>query len=870
MKHQSLSLTRNVLLSAIVLLTLGGSTGVLAAPPASLAPFIERHCVDCHNSASPEGGLDLSSHGSDFTDAALQAKWVRIHDRVRDGEMPPRDAVQPSAVDRAAFLRSLSADLNAAHSKSKGTVLRRLNRHEYERTLNALLGTHVQVADLLPDDGRAHGFDNIGAALDLSPVQLQRYMEAAAIALDACVSFGPRPEPRMQSLTFDTGRNAANIGKSWIKRPDDAVAVVTECCSPVKVYELQIRHTADYRVKLHVSAHQSDRPVVYRVHAGRDFFDSMPMFGVFEAAPGDAAVSEFNVLLRPNETIRLWPELPQYWLKDSDIPGYEGPGIALHRLEVEGPLYDEWPSRGHRLRFGDIPAEDTGPKNQRDKPWYRPRYQLVSSNPASDLARVLPPFLEAAFRRPVSADMAAPFIAIGKAELDDGATLDQALRTAQIAALCAPDFLFLLEPVARLSESNSQTPDPASQATRLDDYALAARLSYMLWGLPPDVELLELAARGELTSFNGKPQASSDPASSDPASSGLRSSGSGSTDASRRLRLAVKRADSHESDDPMLRAQAERLLADPRGIHFTRHFTDQWLNLREIDFTSPDKQLYPEYDALLRHAMLEETRLFFDEVLRRNLPVTEFLHSDWTFLNERLAEHYGIAGVKGVAKRRVSLKPEHHRGGVLTHASVLKVSANGTTTSPVTRGAYVLERILGIEPPPPPPGVPGVEPDIRGATTLREQLEKHRSLTTCNSCHRVLDPPGFALESYDVMGGWRENYRSLGKDFPKPTTEQTGGRNVQWRIGPPVDASGETPDGRKFANLAEYQRTLLEKPEVFTHALVEKIAVYATGRGMGFSDREELARIANVVGAKGYGFRDLIHEVLQSELFRDK
>ena len=449
-----------------------------------------------------------------------------------------------------------------------------------------------------------------------------------------------------------------------------------------------------------------------------------------------------------------------------------------------------------------------------------PELPAGEQRPGRRSGRVLPPFLEAAFRRPVTAEIAAPFVAIGQAELAAGSSLEQALRTAQMAALCSPDFLFLLEPEGRL-----------------DDYAVAARLSYMLWGLPPDAELLSLAAKGELTVG----QASS-----------LPSSQAGS------LR--------HET----LRLQTERLLADRRAGHFIRHFPDQWLNLREIDFTTPDKQLYPEHDALLQHAMLEETRLFFNEVLRKNLPVTEFLHSDWTFLNQRLAEHYGIDGVKGVAMRRVSLKPEHHRGGVLTHASVLKVSANGTTTSPVKRGAFVLDRILGIEPPPPPPGVPGVEPDIRGATTLREQLAKHRSLTTCNSCHRVIDPPGFALENYDVIGGWREHYRSLGKDFPKPPAERTGGRDVGWRVGPPVDASGETPDGRAFANLAEYKQTLLAEPDAFTLALIEKVAVYATGRAMGFSDRPELERIAQAVAAKGHGFRDLIHEVVQSDLFRNK
>ncbi|MEZ6089721.1 MAG: DUF1592 domain-containing protein [Pirellulaceae bacterium] len=780
----------------------------LVAVASEVTPFLEQHCFDCHNDSTKEGGLDLTSiniQSDGLSDVGLLAKWVRIYDRVRTGEMPPASTERPPASELSSFLRQTAETLNAAHLKQKGTVLRRLNRHEYERTLNALLGTNVQVADLLPDDGRAHGFDTIGEALDLSPVQIQRYMEAAGIALDACVNFGPAPESSLQSLTFDTGRNERNIGKSWIKRSDGAVAVVTECCSAVKVYELQIRHSANYRVKLHVSAHQSDEPIVYRVHAGRDFFDSMPLLNVYEAQPGDAQINEFLVPLRPQETIRLWPELPKYWLKDTEIPKYTGPGIALHKLEVEGPLYAEWPSRGHKLRFGDIPAEDTGPKHQRDKSWYRPAYRLVSSTPEEDLRRVLLPFLEAAFRRPATDEIAEPFIAIGIAELADGVRLDDALRTAQIAALCSIDFLYLLEPEGTL-----------------DGFALASRLSYMLWGLPPDTELLSLAANQQLT------------------------------------------------QSETLRAQTERLLSDPRADYFSRNFTDQWLNLREIDFTTPDKQLYPEYDTLLRHSMLQETRLFFDEMLQNNRPVTEFLDSNWTYLNEPLAKHYRIDGVDGVAMRRVSLRPEHHRGGILTHAAVLKVSANGTTTSPVMRGAFVLDRILGVEPPPPPPGVPGVEPDIRGATTLREQLEKHRSLESCNACHRVLDPPGFALENYDVMGGWRENYRSLGKSFPKPSDELTGGSNVSWRVGPPVDASGETAAGKPFNNLDDYKQILLSQPQNFVRALATKLATYGSGRGMGFSDRPELNRIVQRVSQRTGGLRDLVHEVVQSDLFRSK
>jgi hypothetical protein len=348
----------------------------------------------------------------------------------------------------------------------------------------------------------------------------------------------------------------------------------------------------------------------------------------------------------------------------------------------------------------------------------------------------------------------------------------------------------------------------------------------MLWGTGPDAELLSLAKQGVLT----KPE--------------------------------------------ILRVQTERLLTDPRGERFVKTFVAQWLNLREIDFTTPDRQLYPEYDDLLKQAMVDETELFFAEVLKHNRSLIEFVDSDWTFANERLARHYGIdvdeRKIAGVEMRRISLRPEDGRGGVLTQASVLKVSANGTTTSPVTRGAWVLERILGFTPPPPPPGIPGVEPDIRGAVTLREMLAKHRDNASCNQCHKTIDPPGFALESYDVIGGRRTNYRSAGDNFPRPTSAQAGGRNVRWRIGPPVDPTGTTADGRKFADLAEYKKILLADPNTIARALAVKVATYGTGRGLEFCDRAEVDRITQAVAAKNYGFRDLVHEIVQSKLFLHK
>ena len=236
-------------------------------------------------------------------------------------------------------------------------------------------------------------------------------------------------------------------------------------------------------------------------------------------------------------------------------------------------------------------------------------------------------------------------------------------------------------------------------------------------------------------------------------------------------------------------------------------------------------------------------------------------------LNNRLARHYGIPDVDGVAFRKVALKPEYHRGGVLTHASILKVSANGNNTSPVVRGAWVLDRLLGTPPTPPPPGVPGVEPDIRGATTLRQTLEKHRTLESCNACHAKIDPPGFALENYDVEGGWQTNYRSLGRQFKSPP----GLKRAQWRVGPPVDASGVTADGQTFADLAEYkQKVLLADPEAFTLALTRKLAAYGTGRAMGFADREALRTLAHRTFTQGNGLRDLLHNLVQSDLFLTK
>jgi hypothetical protein len=299
----------------------------------------------------------------------------------------------------------------------------------------------------------------------------------------------------------------------------------------------------------------------------------------------------------------------------------------------------------------------------------------------------------------------------------------------------------------------------------VDDFALASRLSYFLWSSLPDEELLALAGRGEL------------------------------------------------SQPETLRAQVERMLADPKSARFIESFTGQWLRLNDIDFTVPDQSLYPEYDQLLRQSMLDETRAFFRETLQRDHSVRCFIDSDFAMLNGPLAEFYGIEGVEGLEVRRVELPEESSRGGVMTQASVLKVSADGTRTSPILRGVWILKHFFGKPSPPPPPTVQAVEPDLRGATTIREQLEKHRDHESCNRCHRNIDPPGFALESFDVIGAERAWYRTrgVGKRVNVPRHPQAPNHTVQYRQGPDVDASGVTADGRAFAGVREYKQLLLDR-----------------------------------------------------------
>ena len=779
-----------------------------AETPKELRPFIEKHCVDCHDADDAKGGLDFGKLSADLNQPETLAKWVRIFDRVDQGEMPPKKKARPEDADKTKFAKALATMLVTADQTNKAAVLRRLNRNEFEQTLNDLLGVNEELAPLLPEDGRAQGFDKVGEALDISSVHLQRAMDAARQALNAAMNKGEAPEKIDKTIAFDAGRNASHVGKSWHKLADGSVVTFNEATYPALMAEFEASVPGNYRITLQGRAYQSDKPIMVTIFSG-PFFTGSPTrlqsVQEFSPAGGEAKI---EMQLKARDKVRIFPDLRafDYNLNQKVGPAkYPGPGLAMKPMRVEGPLLPQWPGVGHKLMFGELPNAPTAEAAKRMK--YEKRrtqqmYEVTSTQPAVDGPKLIKAFVAQVFREKSSPTQADPYVRLFGTELKNGSTFEEALVTAYAAVLCSPANLYFHE-----------------QPGRLDPWAAACRLSYMLWGTAPDEELREQAASGAL------------------------------------LRPAT------------LRAQTDRLIADPRAQRFVRDFTDQWLSLRNIDATTPDKQLYPEYDDALKAAMLDETRTFFSEVLTKNLSVANFLDSDWTMLNNRLARHYGINGVEGVAFRKVALKPEDHRGGLLTHASVLKVSANGNNTSPVVRGAWVLDRILGAPPSPPPPGTPGVEPDIRGATTLRQMLEKHRSTESCNACHAKIDPPGFALESYDVAGGWQTNYRSLGRQFKSPPNL----KRVQWRVGPPVDSSGVTADGKAFADLQEFKRkVLLTDPEAFTLALTRKLAAYGSGRAMGFSDRAELRRIAHETFTHGNGLRDLLHNLIQSEIFLTK
>ncbi|EDY18203.1 Protein of unknown function DUF1588 [Chthoniobacter flavus Ellin428] len=840
------------------LLLLSATTVWAAVQPARPGQdFMENRCYDCHDSETKKGNLDLTALPFYLDDPKVFAEWVKVHDRVRDGEMPPKKKAQPDPAERDAFLKTLGTPMIAADetraAKEGRATQRRLNRYEYENTLRDLLhAPWLQIKEMLPEDGEAYRFNKVGEALDISHVQMSRYLSAADYALRQVMAsqvsrpptttvryyardqrvfaakmkfsvFNKSPERATFPLIGNQAQPDVRAGKAPIsdpaKKDEEAMGVVASSYEPIELRFDKFKAPAAGYYKLRFSAYSVWvgpgpapkwwRPDLDKVSAGRrpepiTIYSETPprllrLLGSFDVNP-DPTVREIDTWLLSGESIR--PDAAR--LFRSRPPNYHNPlaqedgqpAVAFRWMEVEGPIYDQWPSAGHKLLFGNLPL----------KPGKNGSVEVVSNNPAKDADRLMRAFLQQAYREPATEEDVQRFLGIVNGALKSGSSFADAMIAGYSGVLCSPSFICLEE-----------------KPGKLDDRALASRLAYFLWNSEPDAQLRALALNNEL----------------------------------------------HKPD--VLHAQTARMIADPKSRRFVDAFLDYWLDLRKANATAPDASLYPDYylDDLLVESATSETQLFFNELLRNDLPARNIVSSDFAMLNERLAKHYDIPNVDGVNLRRVALPADSVRGGLLTQASVLKVTANGTTTSPVVRGAWVMERILGCPPPPPPPKVPSIDPDTRGATTIREQLEKHRSLQSCATCHAKIDPAGFALENFDVFGGWRDHYRAMGdgehvKGFGK------NGQAFAYHQGPAVDASGNLPDGRAFADIRGLKKLLLADERLIARNLARQLVVYATGAPVRFGDRPQVEQILDQTKAKDYGVQSLVMAIVQSDLFQNK
>lgn len=954
---------------------------VLALPAFGAAPalsedivaFTERHCSSCHNDVDKEAGLDLTSLKYNPSDRENFATWIKVHDRVQTGEMPPKEKKRPEAADLASFVKSLDSTLTATDeariAQTGRSIYRRLNRTEYENTLRDLFqAPYLLVQDQLPADGLSENYNKLSRALDVSYVHMQKYMEASEYAIKQLLTtkfvqpetkvtryyarnnfafsnqdgnpnrgrfpvldHGPDPEVL---ITYGQGRGGRGGGiyggrgdapptkggppitgipagrplfagdDNPERRDKEAMAWTASMYrtgfqsewglssgAPPLIFAAPVtgRYTlrfsgytiwvgpfgtfvptntiygrrpegavevgafpAEWQVPNHWDVSWGRRSEPIHVYGTYFPVSGAHRVGTFDLTPDERVHELKDVYLAANEKIttdavRFFRSRPGF---SGNFNGYVNklaqvdgaPGVAFKWMEVEGPIYDAATTAGYRLMFGDLPlkraegkagveievvtATAGGPRGGRGAAAPAPAapaqggrggltrnakvlVEVESKNPQQDAERLLRAFLPVAYRRPVDESDVQRLMALFKSRHDRGLGFAGALMACYTATLSSEKFVYLEQ----------------GEPGRLSDHALASRLALFLWNSQPDAALMARVAAGDLR----KPE--------------------------------------------VLQAETNRLLADPRSKRFVDAFCDYWLELRKMDETTPDLNLYNDYfidDALVEDAA-EETRLYVNDLVQRNLPARNIVDSDFAFINERLASHYGLRGVTGVEFRRVTLPAKSVRGGLMTQAAMLKVTANGTTTSPVIRGKWINERILGFELPPPPAAVPAVEPDVRGAVTIRQQLDKHRADESCAMCHKKIDPAGFALESFDVLGGYRERYRAINEKGQTPVVGfGHNGWPLRYYLAQPVDPSGELPDGQPFKDVRDLKKLMLQDEAVIARNLARQLAIFATGAPVSYSDRARIDQIVAKTASSQYGVRSIVNAIVQSDLFLNK
>lgn len=791
----------------LMLLPIGSIHG--ASP---VEQFIDASCIECHD-AETKTKLNFESLGHDLSDADTFRMWERVYDRVQSGEMPPKKKPRPEATLLKGAMSSLRADLlavNVAAQKANGRVpVRRLTRTEYQYTLHDLLGIHTALAKELPPENESSRFDTISDQQGISPVHVRSYLVAADLALDEAIRTGLRPKVEPTLLDYQNSKYVAMWFERSLRNGGNTIKKIDNAVV-----------TFDSRPHLMQSDNMGFRfreAGLYRIkvfahgYQARTPVTLLIMRGS-EKQGGAELIGSFDLL--PEKTREV--ALTAYFTPDDFIY----PAVADLDSDANGKgIFStgavEYTGEGIAIQSLTVqgPLEGHWPPTST-----RQLLRGVEFSQRKD--RSFEPQLHKPPMDQVAEIVEALAPRVFRRPVIPG-ELNSVVKLAKLSLDKGDDFLHAVRLPLRALLSSPQFLFMSGEPGRLDDFSLASRLSYFLWKSLPDEGLFQLARANKL------------------------------------------------ADPETLAIQVNRMLDDEKAQRFIRDFLGQWLGLRNIDATTPDAKLYPEYDDVLRQAMVRETEMFFQALIAENLPVRNLIDSDFTFVNRRLAEHYSIAGVEDESFRRVSLPKNGVRGGLLTQASMLKVTANGTTTSPVKRGAFVLRNLLGQPPSPPPPNVGSIEPDTRGATTIRETLDKHRNLASCAACHQLIDPPGFALESFDPIGGFRTRYRSTDKG-DRPERLLFGRAIHEYREGQPVDASGMTADGTAFAGIRDFKRLLLAQEATVARNLITNLLVYATGGEIQFADRDEVDRLVEAARADDFRVRDILHQVVQSRIFRNK
>lgn len=755
--------------------------------------FVARHCIECHGEKKPKADLALQRYQDEASVIKDQKVWQHVIRMVEAGEMPPSRSPRPSSQEVASFLKSVRglferADRNA-HADPGQVTVRRLNRVEYNNTIRDLVGVDFNPAKDFPADDIGHGFDNIGEVLSLSSVLLERYLVAAQSIVTRAIVVDPPATPPVKRVgAQQLGPTGPFIPpqrfRSIVSQPNkDAGLLFTPFALNQNFEALPLDPEQEYILRLRA----------YTKTTGKE-----PIRIALLGYGKNLKTAESDESLQQLESKTLDGLRPAAILKKFEAKGNSEATAETFEVKVSGRAGMQgvavalFPPGAGSVTLAVEFLEWEGPLDPRP-PTHRRLLACSPDKPRREQTReVLARFASRAYRRPVHSDELERLVRLVEAAETRGEKWEAGIQLAMQAVLVSPKFLFRIE-----LDDPPDTPHPRP----LDEYQLASRLSYFLWSSMPDEELFELAAKKQLVRN--------------------------------------------------LEPQVRRMLQDSKAQALVDNFAMQWLQLRRLETVTPDTKRFPTFDEKLRSAMLQETKLFFAAIMREDRSILDLIDADFTFLNERLAKHYGIVDtngkpIQGDQFQRIPLDGGE-RGGILTQASVLTTTSSPTRTSPVKRGRWILEQILGMPPPEPPADVPELAEDTKAAASgsLRQRLEQHRKNPVCASCHARMDPLGFALENFDAIGAFRTRDGKF-----------------------PIDSSVTLPTGESFQGASELKVILKKKKDLFSRCLIEHMMTYALGRGLESYDQRAIDRISEALAANDYRFSVLVTGIVTSEPFR--